>query len=393
MASTESPAASGWLGELRDELADLDRQSLRRTVLTPRAGQGETLSIDGRELLNLTSNNYLGLAADPRVVEAAADAARVYGASVSASRLLCGSTPLHEELERRLAALKGQESALLYSSGYLANLGVLTALARPGDVIFSDSLNHASIIDGCRLSGAETKVYEHGDAAHLAELLPATPARRRLIVSETVFSMDGDIAPLPALVDLARSHDAVLVLDEAHATGVLGPNGEGALARLGIDPEGVVIVGTLSKALASAGGFVAADATVVDYLVNRSRPFIFNTALPPASVGAALAALDIVAAEPERRAHLGALATRLRDGLVAAGYPPSDSETAIVPLLLGSADAALALEQRLREADILSRAIRPPTVPEGTARIRFNLIATHTTDDVDRVLAAVPPPA
>ncbi len=393
MASTESPAASGWLGELRDELDDLDRQSLRRTVLTPRDGQGETLSIDGRELLNLTSNNYLGLAADARVVEAAAQAARAYGASVSASRLLCGSTPLHEDLESRLAALKGQEAALLYSSGYLANLGVLTALARPGDVIFSDALNHASIIDGCRLSGAETQVYRHCDAGHLAELLAATPARRRLIVSETVFSMDGDVAPLPALVELARTHDAVLVLDEAHATGLLGPNGEGALARLGLDPEGAVIVGTLSKALASAGGFVAADATVIDYLVNRSRPFIFNTALPPASVGAALAALDIVAAEPERRAHLDTLAARLRDGLLEAGYPPSDSETAIVPLLLGSAGAALALERRLRDAGILSRAIRPPTVPEGTARIRFNLIATHTTEDVDRVLAAVPPPA
>lgn len=393
MASTESPAASGWLGELRDELDDLDRQSLRRTVLTPRDGQGETLSIDGRELLNFTSNNYLGLAVDSRVVEAAAEAARAYGASVSASRLLCGSTPIHEELEGRLAALKGQEAGLLYSSGYLANLGVLTALARPGDVIFSDALNHASIIDGCRLSGAATRVYRHCDADHLSELLATTPARRHLIVSETVFSMDGDVAPLPALVELARSHDAVLVLDEAHATGVLGPNGEGALARLDIDPEGIVVVGTLSKALASAGGFVAADATVIDYLVNRSRPFIFNTALPPASVGAALAALDIVASEPERRSHLDALATRLRDGLVAAGYPPSDSETAIVPLLLGSADAALALEQRLRDAGILSRAIRPPTVPEGTARIRFNLIATHTTDDVDRVLAAVTPPA
>lgn len=393
MASIESPAASGWLGELRDELDELDRRSLRRTILTPRDGQGETLSIDGRELLNLTSNNYLGLATDARVAEAAAAAARAYGASVSASRLLCGSTPLHEELEGRLAALKGQEGALLYSSGYLANLGVLTALAHPGDVIFSDALNHASIIDGCRLSGARAEVYRHGDAGHLAELLAATPARRRLIVSETVFSMDGDIAPLPAILELARTHDAVLVLDEAHATGVLGPNGEGSLARFGLVPEGVVIVGTLSKALASAGGFVAASATVIDYLLNRSRPFIFNTALPPASVGAALAALDIVATEPERRARLDALATRLREGLVAAGYPPSDSETAIVPLLLGSADAALAVERRLREAGMLSRAIRPPTVPEGTARIRFNLMATHTAGDVDRILAAVPPPA
>ncbi len=392
MASTGSPAASGWLGELRDELAALDRRSLRRAILTPRDGQGATLNVGGRELLNLTSNNYLGLAGDRRVVEGAMEAARVYGASVSASRLLCGSTPLHEELEGRLAALKGAEAALLYSSGYLANLGVLTALARPGDAIFSDALNHASIIDGCRLSGAETRVYRHRDADHLAELLRATPARRRLIVSETVFSMDGDIAPLPALAELARAHDAVLVLDEAHATGALGPNGEGALARSGLDAEGVVVVGTLSKALASAGGFVAASATVIDYLVNRSRPFIFNTALPPASVGAALAALDVVAAEPERRARLDALAARLREGLADAGHPPSGSETAIVPLLLGSADAALAAERRLREAGILSRAIRPPTVPEGTARIRFNLIATHTEGDIDRVLAAVPPP-
>ncbi len=393
MASTESPAASGWLGELREELAALDDRSLRRAILTPRHGQGERLRVEGRDLLNLTSNNYLGLAADPRVVEAAARAAREYGASVSASRLLCGSTPLHEQLEGRLAALKGQPAALLYSSGYLANLGVLTALARPGDAIFSDALNHASIIDGCRLSGARVAVYRHGDAAHLAALLTATPARRRLIVSETVFSMDGDIAPLPALFDLARAHDAVLVLDEAHATGVLGPHGEGAVARFGLDPEGVVIVGTLSKALASAGGFVAASATVIDYLVNRSRPFIFNTALPPASVGAALAALDIVADEPDRRVQLDALAERLRAGLAAAGHPPSESETAIVPLLLGSAEAALVVERRLREAGVLSRAIRPPTVPEGAARIRFNLIATHTASDVDRVLAAAPPPA
>ena len=393
MASIGSPAASGWLGELREELAALADRSLRRAILTPRRGQGERLDIEGRDLLNLTSNNYLGLAADPRVVEAAASAAREYGASVSASRLLCGATPLHERLEERLAALKRQPAALLYSSGYLANLGVLTALARPGDAIFSDALNHASIIDGCRLSGARAIVYRHGDATHLAELLAAAPARRRFIVSETVFSMDGDIAPIPSLFALARAHDAVLVLDEAHATGVLGPNGEGAVARFGLDPEGAVIVGTLSKALASAGGFVAADRTVIDYLVNRSRPFIFNTALPPASVGAALAAIEIVAGEPDRRARLAALADRLRAGLLAAGHPPSVSETAIVPLLLGSAESALAVERRLREAGVLSRAIRPPTVPEGAARIRFNLMATHTAADVDRVLAAIPPPA
>lgn len=392
MASTGSRAASGWTAALEAELAGLERRALRRAILTPASGRGARLRIDGRELVNFTSNDYLGLARDPRVVGAAADAARDHGASVSASRLLCGSTPLHDRLERRLAALKGREAALLYSSGYLANLGVLTALARPGDAIFSDALNHASIIDGCRLSGARTTVYRHGDADHLAELLAASRADRRLIVSETVFSMDGDVAPLAALAALARRHDAALVLDEAHATGVLGPGGEGALARDGIDPRGIVVVGTLSKALASAGGFVAADAAVVDYLVNRSRPFIFNTAPTPASVGAALAALDVVAAEPERRESLHALAARLRDGLVAAGHPPSRSETPIVPLLLGDAETALAAERRLREAGALARAIRPPTVPEGTARIRFNLMAIHDEADVDRALAAAPPP-
>ena len=392
MASTGSRAASGWTAALEAELAGLERRALRRAILTPASGRGARLRIDGRDLVNFTSNDYLGLARDPRVIAAAADAARDHGASVSASRLLCGSTPLHDRLERRLAALKGREAALLYSSGYLANLGVLTALARPGDAIFSDALNHASIIDGCRLSGARTTVYRHGDADHLAELLAASDAERRLIVSETVFSMDGDVAPLAALAALARRHDAALVLDEAHATGVLGPSGEGALARDGIDPRGIVVVGTLSKALASAGGFVAADAAVVDYLVNRSRPFIFNTAPTPASVGAALAALDVVAAEPERRARLHALAARLRDGLAAAGHPPSRSETPIVPLLLGDAETALAAERRLREAGALARAIRPPTVPDGTARIRFNLMAIHDEADVDRALAAAPPP-
>ena len=392
MASTGSRAASGWTAALEAELAGLERRALRRAILTPASGRGARLRIDGRDLVNFTSNDYLGLARDPRVTAAAAAAARDHGASVSASRLLCGSTPLHDHLERRLAALKGREAALLYSSGYLANLGVLTALARPGDAIFSDALNHASIIDGCRLSGARTTVYRHGDADHLAELLAASDAERRLIVSETVFSMDGDVAPLAALAALARRHDAALVLDEAHATGVLGPGGEGALARDGIDPRGIVVVGTLSKALASAGGFVAADAAVVDYLVNRSRPFIFNTAPTPASVGAALAALDVVAAEPERRERLHALAARLRDGLAAAGHPPSRSETPIVPLLLGDAETALAAERRLREAGALARAIRPPTVPEGTARIRFNLMAIHDEADVDRALAAAPPP-
>lgn len=379
-----------WATHVRGELAEIDRQDLRRTILTPETGQGPRIRLYGRELLNFTSNNYLGLATDDRVVAGAVAAAREYGAGAGAARLLCGSTPIHEELETRLAELKGQERALLYSAGYLANLGVITALAGKGDVVFSDALNHASIIDGCRLSGATPAIFRHSDAAHLEELLASTPARRRLVVTETVFSMDGDIGPLPALVELARRYEALLLIDEAHATGVIGDHGAGALSHFGIDEGPVVVIGTLSKALGSAGGFVAGPAALIDFLVNRSRSFIFQTALPPPSVGAALAALDIMAAEPARQRHLAELADRLRVGLAALGYAPTASETAIVPLVIGEAAAAVQLELRLRDRGILAKAIRPPTVPTGTSRIRFNVMATHTAADVDAVLAAVP---
>lgn len=398
MASTQSPRppalTSGWRESLAGELAELDARSLRRAVVTPDSGQGPRVELDGESLLNFTSNDYLGLARDPRVVEGAVKAARRYGASVSASRLLCGSTPLHDELERRLATLKGCEAALLFSAGYLANLGVLSALVGPGDAIFSDELNHASIIDGCRLSRADAVVYRHLDTDHLGELLARSGAHcRKLIVTETVFSMDGDLAPLPDLLRLAAQHDALVILDEAHATGVLGHAGSGALSHFGLDPAGlpvpVAIVGTLSKALGAAGGFVAADETLIAYLLNRARPFIFNTALPPPVVGAVHAALDVVAAEPNRRLQLERLATRLRGGLDAAGYPTTPSETQIVPMRLGEPESALRMERRLRSAGVLAKAIRPPTVPVGTSRVRFNVMATHSEADIDHVVAAV----
>ena len=389
MASTRSRLASAWSEALSGELAALDERSLRRSIVTPESGQDEHVLVDGRRLTNFTSNNSLGLANDPRLIEASVEATRRYGTSVSASRLLCGSTPLHEELEGRLAALKGQERALLYSAGYLANIGVLTALTAKGDATFSDALNHASIIDGCRLSPATSTVYRHLDVDHLDALLSESDARRKLVVTESVFSMDGDLAPLPRIVEVARRHDALLVIDEAHATGVLGPHGGGALDHFGLDGEGVVVVGTLSKALGSVGGFVAAEETVVEYLLNRSRAFIFNTALPPGAVGAGLAALDIVAREPERRTRLQAHSAALRAGIEAAGYPATASETQIVPLIVGAADDALALERALREAGVLAKAVRPPTVPEGTSRLRFNLMATHADEDVAAALAAV----
>ena len=389
MDSTTSPTrADPWTRE-RGELNELDARSLQRSILTPESGQGPRVRVDGETLAHFTSNNYLGLATDRRLIDAAVEATRRYGTSVSASRLLAGSTPLHGELEQRLAALKHRDSCLLYSAGYLANLGVITALTGPGDAVFSDELNHASIIDACRLARSRPLVYRHLDLAHLETLLAETEAERRVIVTETVFSMDGDIAPLPELVALAERFDALLVLDEAHATGVLGDDGAGALSHFGLADAPALIIGTLSKALGSVGGFVAADETAVSYLVNRSRSFIFNTALPPSAVGAALAALDVVEGEPRRRRRLRKLGEALRSGLNAAGYSTGPSETQIIPVILGQAEAALAMERRLRDAGVLAKAVRPPTVPEGTSRIRFNVMATHEDADIRRVLNAV----
>ncbi len=379
-----------WARYLEDELRDLETRALRRSVVTPETGPEPRVMLDGREYRLFTSNNYLGLATHPAVIEAAVGATRRYGAGASASRLLCGSTPLHGDLEKRLAAMKGQEACLLYSSGYLANLGALSALAGPEDAVFSDELNHASIIDGCRLSRARPVVYRHLDLDHLEACMRETPSRRRIIVSETVFSMDGDIAPLPGLAEVAARHDALLMLDEAHATGVLGEGGRGAVSHFGaLPPAEMAVVGTLSKALGAAGGFVAGSRSLVEYLLNRSRPFIFSTALPPAAAGAALAAVGLLASEPWRRERVLALAEVLREGFASQGYPRPASATPIVPLMIGEARTALEVEARLREAGILARAIRPPTVPEGTCRIRFNVMATHEEDDIRLAVEAV----
>jgi 8-amino-7-oxononanoate synthase len=371
------------------ELAALEEKGLRRG-LEPIAGpQGPVVSLGGRDLVNLCSNDYLGLAADPRVRQAAAQAAARYGAGAGAARLVVGDLDLHHELEARLARMKGTESALLFSSGYHVNAGVVGALVGPGDAVFSDAWNHASIIDGCRLSRAEVHVYPHGDVAALSEQLGASRARRKLVVTDAVFGMDGDAAPLREITDLCARHGAMLYLDEAHSTGVLGETGSGLAEALGVTGEVDVLMGTLGKALGSFGAFVAGSRMLTDWLVSRARTFVFTTALPPASCAAAIAALDVLEGEPERRARLDALSARMKAGLTALGFPMQGVVAPIFPVVLGEERRALDASRLLRERGYLVKAIRPPTVPRGTSRLRVSLTASHTPEQVDGFLAAL----
>ena len=376
-----------------EELARLGATGLRRRVRALESASEPEVVLDGRRVLCLASNNYLGLAAHPEVVDAAAEAARRYGAGAGSARLVTGGLVLHDDLEARLAAFKGTDDAVLFSSGYLANLGTVAALVGPGDAVFSDVLNHASIIDGCRLSRADVHVYRHADAGHLADRLgawrrEAGAGARALVVTDSVFSMDGDVAPLPDIAAACERHGAVLMVDEAHATGVVGPGGRGALAGWGLEGRAGVVMGTQSKALGAAGGFVAGSADLCAYLRNRARSFIFDTALPPPTAAAALAALGIVEQEPERPVRARRLAGRLAAGLRSAGYDVADPPAAVLPVVVGAPDAALRLSARLLDAGVLVTAIRPPSVPEGTSRLRATVMATHTDAEIDRAVAA-----
>jgi 8-amino-7-oxononanoate synthase len=375
--------------DFSERLAELESSGLRRRLRLIEGPQGPEVLLDGRPVLLLCSNNYLGLADHARVREAAANAALSLGTSAGASRLISGSMSIHTELESRLATFKGTEAALLFGSGYLANTGAIAALARSGEVVFSDELNHASIIDGCRLSGAETFVYRHADTEHLEWGLMRAPGRAALIVTDGVFSMDGDIAPLPVLADLARRHSCRLLVDEAHATGCIGPGGRGSVAAAGLTDEVDVIVGTLGKALGSYGAYVCGSAEMVDFLVNSARSFIFSTAPPPTAVAAAQAALELLVEQPNRVERLRNNAAVLREGLRARGLEPIGSETQIVPLVIGESDAAMALCDRLLDDGVFAQAIRPPTVPPGTCRLRLTAMANHRVTDLRRAAALI----
>ncbi|MBI2917846.1 MAG: 8-amino-7-oxononanoate synthase [Chloroflexi bacterium] len=381
-----------WGDFLRDSLDSLKQRDLYRRLKTITSEQGPWVELEGKRVLNLCSNNYLGLAAHPKVKEAAAQAAYEYGCGSGASRLICGNLYLHEALEQRLAAFKGTEAVLAYSTGYMANLGIISALVGRGDTVLSDELNHASIVDGCRLSRAEVRVYPHNDLGALEAQLHATvaarPDFRRLIVVDAVFGMDGGLAPLPELVELAGRYDAMLMVDEAHATGCVGPGGRGLVAHFCLEGQVPVIMGTLGKALGSFGAFAAGSRLLREYLVNLSRSLIFTTGLPPSVPAGALAALDILEADPSLVATLQDNAAYLRHGLQRLGYDTLASQTQIMPIVIGDARRTVEMSRLLLESGVLATAIRPPTVPEGTSRIRVTVMANHTRQDLDFALAA-----
>lgn len=377
-----------------EELRARRRADLHRTRRRPVSSQGPRLCLEGREVLNFASNDYLHLAADPRLARAAAHAARRYGTGAGASALVVGHLPPLRQLERALAGWEEAEAALVFSSGFVANLALLSTLVGPDDVILSDALNHASLIDGCRLSRARTHVYPHLDLGALDQLLTqhGRQARRRLIVSDSVFSMDGDVVPLADVLALAEKHDAMLLLDEAHATGVLGAHGRGLTDDLAPNAPGrhrLIKVGTLSKALGAQGGFVVGSRVLVDWLVNHARPYIFSTALAPMTAAAARTAVTLAQQEPQRRRDLLDRATWLRERLTQLGFQVGPSTTQIIPIVVGEAARAVSWSQRLLSHDVLVPAIRYPSVPTGTARLRVSLGAGHTPADLERLCSAL----
>jgi 8-amino-7-oxononanoate synthase len=374
------------MSEIEQRLDELERLGLSRRLRLVSGPQGPTVLIDGKPALLLCSNNYLGLADHPRVREAAAEAAMRWGVGAGASRLVSGTMTIHRRLEESLAEFKGSESCLLFGSGYLANIGVIGALASAGDTVFSDELNHASIVDGCRLSRAEVVVYRHRDVDHLEWSLRKhgrSENARRLIVTDSVFSMDGDVAPLEEIVELANMHDARVMVDEAHATGNLGPGGRGAVAEAGVESEVDVIVGTLGKALGSYGAYVCARAEMVRYLINTARPLIYSTAPSPPAVAGALAALGLLQERPHRVERLRANARALRRGLAGEGFPVEQADMQIVPLIVGDERTAMRLCQEALERGVFAQAIRPPSVPAGSSRLRLTAMASHTATELE----------
>ena len=376
---------------IEDKIAQLRQNNLWRSLRSIESTPLGRAKIDGKEIVLLGSNNYLGLSAHPQVIEAAKNALTEFGTGSSGSRLTTGNLNLYTKLERKIASLKQTEAAIVFSSGYLANIGVIPALAVEGDLILSDELNHASIIDGCRLSKARKSIYLHSDLNHLEHLLKdASGYQRRWIITDGIFSMDGDIAPLPDIYDLARQYDARLIVDDAHGLGVLGKKGSGTVEYFGLsENQDIIQTGTLSKAVGGLGGYVAASKNVVEILINQARSFIFSTGLPPATLAAATTAVDIIRSCVSLRQNLLKNAQNLQNALHQNGFDFLLNETQIIPLIIGPAKRALHFSEVLFEHGVYAPAIRPPTVPEGTSRLRMSVIASHTENDMQKVIQAL----
>ncbi|MES2561272.1 MAG: 8-amino-7-oxononanoate synthase [Pseudomonadota bacterium] len=374
---------------LAEDLRSLENAGLRRHRRVLETPQGAHVTVDGRDYIAFCSNDYLGLAAHPELVAAACEGAQRFGLGAGASHLILGHTSAHHTLEHALAQFVDLPAALFFSTGYMANLGVVTALASRGDAIFADKLNHASLNDAALLSRAQFKRYAHGDLSALEQLLNATTAKTKVIVSDAVFSMDGDLAPVAALLDLAQRHDAWLVLDDAHGFGVLGERGRGILEHTGLRAARIAYVGTLGKAAGVYGAFVAGECELIETLVQRARTYVYTTATPPLIAHALLKSLELIERAGERRTRLRALMTRLKHGLRECRWKLLPSDTPIQPLIIGDGRDALALAAQLTERGILVPAIRPPTVPQVSARLRISLSADHTHADVDALVRAL----
>ncbi|MBP6653599.1 MAG: 8-amino-7-oxononanoate synthase [Propionivibrio sp.] len=376
--------------ELSAQLAQLESDGLKRRRRTLEAPCGPLARVDGRDLISFCSNDYLGLASDPALIEAACAGARQWGVGSGASHLVSGHQAPHDLLEQRLASFTGFEKTLLLSTGFMANLGIVPALVGRGDAVFADKLNHASLIDAVQLSRADSQRYPHGDLTALERLLTRSTAKRKLILTDAVFSMDGDLAPLPELLELAERFDAWLVIDDAHGFGVLGPQGRGSLAHFALPhAERIVYMGTLGKAAGGSGAFVAGSETVVEWLLQRARTYIFTTGSSPAMACALLAGLDLIEHGDDRRTHLRKLGAQLRDGLDDTRWQLMPSPTAIQPVIIGDNHEALRVANALFQRGLWVPAIRPPTVPKGTARLRVSLTAAHTGEQVAQLVDAL----
>ena len=372
---------------ISDELNAIKKSGLYRELNIVEGAQGTHLEIKGKTYLSFCSNNYLGLANNPLVIKAVKDAVEKYGWGTGASRLVSGNMRMHEALEDEISRFKGKEASIVFPTGYMANIGTISSLVSKGDLVICDKLNHASIIDGCRLSGADFRVYPHCDIEKLENILKkSTKYPRKLIVTDTVFSMDGDIAPLPDIVRIAHKYEAMVMADEAHGTGVFGENGRGVVEHFNLSKKVSIVMGTLSKAVGSLGGYVSGDADLINFLRNKARPFMYTTALPPAVCAASIAGIKLIQKDPSLRESLWRNVRFLKEKLESLSLKVIPSESPIIPILIGDAKKAVDVSKFLYKKGILIPAIRPPTVPAKSSRLRMTVMSTHTKKDLEKLL-------